>query len=79
MTTTQTESFRFIRLGTAYNGSPLWEVSTPGGEILGMTAKSNGKRGTTWFVHFRRGDSHQSCGGFRSREVAAQFLARQGS
>jgi hypothetical protein len=77
MTTTQTESFKFTRNGFAYNGSPLWDVFSPAGEHLGMTAKSNGKRGATWFVHFRRGDHHQSCGGFRSREAAARFLTGQ--
>jgi hypothetical protein len=81
MTTTQTESFKFHRLGTAYNGSPLWDVFSPAGEFIGSTAKSNGKRGATWIVRFQQHPSltWMSCGGFRSREAAAQFLARQES
>jgi hypothetical protein len=81
MTKTQTESFRFTRNGTAYNGSPLWDVFSPAGEYVGSTAKSNGKRGGIWIVRFQQHPALTwvSCGGFRSRETAAQFLARQES
>jgi hypothetical protein len=74
MTTTQTSAFEYVDAGTAYNGSPMYEVRTPAGRNIGYVARSGGMRGTTWYAHVPL--TLRSTGGFRNREKAAEYLAR---